>query len=161
MSFTGPNSNYRRDGGERRDDPEDHQHPLVLILRPRLALLGEASRVGSMTMCRNQEEERPGADVPGNEEPRRFADVDSKLQRDIGRDQQGRPRQQTRSMGEGREETAGGLASFWLGGGCGGGRLAMRKPFEFGRGMCLAQAARRVKRSTLAALIAYPQSVRC
>ena len=51
-----------------------------------------ASRLGSDDHVHNQDEERPSSDIPGDQEARRFADVDPEAQRDIRRDHEGRSR---------------------------------------------------------------------
>ena len=74
MLLTGPSSQtIAAIGRERRDNAEDHQHPLVLVLGP-----GENARLAPRVHhhVQNQDEERPGSDIPGDQEPRRFADLD-------------------------------------------------------------------------------------
>ena len=100
----------RCDGRERRNNPEDHQHPLVLVLRPR-----ENARLAPRVHhhAQNQDEERPSSDVPGDQEARRFADLHPEAQSDIGRDHQDPSRQETRPMCKRAQKAGRGLAG-WL-----------------------------------------------
>ena len=64
----------RGEGRESRDDTEHHEHPLVFVLWPLLH-----TRVPSRVRHheRDHDEERPGADIPGDEQARRFTDVEA------------------------------------------------------------------------------------
>src|SRR5271166_4892471 len=65
----------RRYGRASRHNPQEHQHPLVLVLWPglnaRVALRIRDHR-------RDHDEERPSADIPSDEKARRLADVEAK-----------------------------------------------------------------------------------
>ena len=97
----------RRDRRASRHDPQRHQHPLVLVLGPRLN-----ARVPSRVRHhrRDHDEERPRADVPGDKKARRLPDFEAK--REIGRDHEDRPRQQARPMGKSPRDAARGRRDF-------------------------------------------------
>ncbi len=107
MSLTGPSSQtIAARAAEAAKNSERHHHPLVFVLRRR------PGRIPSRVRHHDgdQREERPGADVPGDEKTRRLAKI--ARNQEIGDDHQRRPDDQTRTMGEARKDTARGLVGL-------------------------------------------------
>ena len=111
MSFTGPSSQtIAAIAAQRGDDAEDHQHPLVLVLRP--APARAPLRLGSIDHVHDQSRKAQAPTFQATSE--RVASRDLEAQGEIGDDHDGRADQQARPMREGRDEAApgGGLVGL-------------------------------------------------